>query len=59
MLIVVSDVRVRLRLKKHFRCSIKRLNLGQLLVVLLGQQSDRETLNGVSRGISSSGLAPA
>ena len=35
-LIVVSDVRVSLRLKKHFRCSIRRLKLGQLSAVLLG-----------------------
>ena len=59
MLIVVSDVRVILRLKKHFRCSIRRLKLGQLSVVLLGQQSGRETVSGVSRGMSSSGSAPA
>ena len=38
---------------------MRRLKLGQLSVVLSSQQSGRETVNGVSRGISSSGRAPA
>ena len=36
---------------------MSRLKLGQLSVVLLSQQSGRETVNGVSRGIRSSGRA--
>ena len=56
---VVSDVRISFRLKKYLRCKKRRLKLGQLSVILLSQQSGREILNGVSRGITSTGRAPA